>query len=166
MALKLKLVNDFISRYLGTVGTLKKEIKQTDTASSSPKHRSSIGTSNQIHVEPSSEHSTSENNLASGGNPTIQFSSVEPIKSATLPRPPPEVTSNEADDIVAETLEKIFEHKTIREKREALEKKIRALKKSHDKKKVEVMQNEIGDGKKSSIFSSNRLVKRLSSKNM
>lgn len=67
---------------------------------------------------------------------------------------------------MAETLEKIFEHKTIREKREALEKKIRALKKSHDKKKIEVVQSEIGDGKKSSIFSSNRLVKRLSSKNM
>lgn len=75
-------------------------------------------------------------------------------------------SSNEADEIVAETLEKIFEHKSIREKREALEKKIRALKKSHDKKKVEVAQNEISDGKKSSIFSSNRLVKRLSSKNM
>lgn len=96
----------------------------------------------------------------------MQLPSIESIKSATLPRPQPEVTSNEADEIVAETLEKIFEHKTIREKREALEKKIRALKKSHDKKKVEVVQNEIGDGKKSSIFSSNRLVKRLSSKNM
>lgn len=75
---------------------------------------------------------------------------------------------NEADDIVAETLEKILEHKTIREKREAMEKKLRSLKKNHDKKKVEVAQQEIGDGggKKSSIFSSNRLVKRLSSKNM
>lgn len=99
----------------------------------------------------------------------MQLTSVEPIKAATLPRPSPEllnVASNEADEIVAETLEKIFEHKSIREKREALEKKIRTLKKSHDKKKIEVVQNEIGDGKKSSIFSSNRLVKRLSSKNM
>lgn len=112
------------------------------------------------------EQSISDNNVASGGNSTVQIASVEPIKSATLPRFQPELTSNEADEIVAETLEKIFEHKSIREKRETLEKKIRALKKSHDKKKVEVVQNEIGDGKKSSIFSSNRLVKRLSSKNM
>ena len=145
---------------------MKKEIKPSDTASSSPKHRASIGTTNQINIEPSIEQSTSDNNVASGGNSTVQLTSAEPIKAATLPRPPPEVTSNEADEIVAETLEKIFEHKSIREKREALEKKIRALKKSHDKKKVEVVQNEIGDGKKSSIFSSNRLVKRLSSKNM
>lgn len=149
---------------------MKKEIKPSDTASSSPKHnatRPSVGTANQINIEPSIEQSTSDNNAASGGNSAaIQLPTVEPVKSATLPRNLPEVTSNEADEIVAESLEKIFEHKTIREKREALEKKIRALRKSHDKKKIEVAQNEIGDGKKSSIFSSNRLVKRLSSKNM
>lgn len=152
-----------------SVGTLKKDIKPSDTASSSPKHRPSAGISNQIQSEPPSVElqSTSENNTASGGgNATVLSAFVEPSKSATLPRILPEVTSNEADEIVAETLEKIFEHKTLREKREALEKKIRALKKSHDKKKIEVVQSEIGDGKKSSIFSSNRLVKRLSSKNM
>lgn len=151
-----------------TVGTLKKEIKPSDTASSSPKHRSSIGTSNQITVEPTMEQCSSENNVASGGtNLNIQPSSIEPSKAATLPRIQTEISaSNEADEIVAEKLEKIFEHKTIREKREALEKKIRGLKKSHDRKKVEAMQSDIGDGKKSSIFSSNRLVKRLSSKNM
>lgn len=162
-----------------SVGTLKKEVKPSDTASSSPKHRASIGMTNQTTVEPSIEQSTSEYNGASGGGgssstsglggtSTIQLStSVEPSKSATLPRIAELTsTSNEADEIVAETLEKIFEHKSIREKREALEKKIRALKKSHDKKKIEVAQSEIGDGKKSSIFSSNRLVKRLSSKNM
>ena len=160
----------YFDNQLGTAASLKKEIKPSDTASSSPKHRTSIGTTNQINVEPSIEQSsnTSDNNVASGGSSTIQLTSVEPItKSATLPRTLPDVTaSNEADEIVAETLEKIFEHKLIREKREALEKKIRVLKKSHDKKKLEVVQNEIGDGKKSSIFSSNRLVKRLSSKNM
>lgn len=113
------------------------------------------------------EQSTSDNNNAAsgGGKSTVQLPSVEPIKSATLTRIQQELTSNEADEIVAETLEKIFEHKSIREKRETLEKKIRTLKKSHDKKKLEVVQSEI-DGKKSSIFSSNRLVKRLSSKNM
>lgn len=151
-----------------TVGTLKKEIKPSDTASSSPKHRASIGTSNQIAIEQTLEQSSSENNVASGGvNSTIQLPSAEPNKAATLPRIHTEISaSNEADEIVAETLEKIFEHKSIREKREALEKKIRGLKKNHDKKKVELVQSEIGDGKKSSIFSSNRLVKRLSSKNM
>lgn len=150
-----------------TIGTLKKEIKPSDTASSSPKHRASIGTSNQITVEPTLEQSSSENNVASGGgNSFVQLSS-ESTKAATLPRIQNEISiSNEADEIVAETLEKIFEHKSIREKREALEKKIRGLKKIHDKKKVEVVQSDIRDGKKSSIFSSNRLVKRLSNKNL
>lgn len=148
---------------------MKKEIKPTDTASSSPKHRASTKPSNQINIEPTTaEQSTSDNNnvASGGGNSTVQLPSVEPIKSSTLTRIQPELTSNEADEIVAETLEKIFEHKLIREKRETLEKKIRSLKKSHDKKKLEVVQSEISDGKKSSIFSSNRLVKRLSSKNM
>lgn len=145
---------------------MKKEAKPSETASSSPKHRSSVATNNQATSEPTIEYHSLDN-AASGGNSTaVQMPSVESTKSTTLPRLQPEITSNEADEIVAETLEKIFEHKSIREKREALEKKIRSLKKSHDKKKVEVVQNEIGDGKKSSIFSSNRLVKRLSSKNM
>jgi phosphatidylinositol phospholipase C, beta len=150
-----------------TMGTLKKEIKPSDTASSSPKHRASIGTANQITVEPVLELSSSENNVASGGGNSFVQLPPEPVKAATLPRLQNEIPmTNEADEIVAETLEKIFEHKSIREKREALEKKIRGLKKSHDKKKVEVVQGDIRDGKKSSIFSSNRLVKRLSSKNM
>lgn len=162
---------NLIDSGLGTVGTLKKEIKPSETASSSPNHRASVGTNHQTNVELSStEQSIFDSYAASGisGNSNIQLPmTVEPIsRSATLPRTLPEVTTNEADEIVAEKLEKIFEHKSIREKREALEKKIRALKKSHDKKKIEVVQNEIGDGKKSSIFSSNRLVKRLSSKNM
>lgn len=155
--------------FSGPVGTLRKEIKPSDTASSSPKHRTSIVTQHHpINTEPSIDQSTFDNNVASGGSNStaVQLPSVEPVKSATLPRIQPDPPSNEADEIVAETLEKIFEHKSIREKREALEKKIRQLKKSHDKKKVEVVQSEIGDGKKSSIFSSNRLVKRLSSKNM
>lgn len=82
-----------------------------------------------------------------------------------MPRNPPEMILSESDDIVAETLEKILEHKSIREKREAMEKKLRALKKNHDKKKIEASQDG-GDSKKCSLFSSNRLVKRLSAKNM
>lgn len=159
---------DFFFRPLGAVGTLKKEIKPSDTASSSPKHRQSIvTTTNLINTEASIDQSAPDNNVASGGNPMpVQLPSVEVVKATTVPRIQPDLPSTDSTEIVAETLEKIFEHKSIREKREAMEKKIRALKKSHDKKKVEVMQNEISDGKKSSIFSSNRLVKRLSSKNM
>lgn len=173
-----------------TKGTLKKEIKPTDTATSSPKHRASIPTTQAINVADVETLSISDSNnisgVSSGGNsggyvmttttastnfgtstsfsPPIETSSLSvPSKSSTLPRSIQQ-EAFEADDIVAETLEKILEHKSIREKREALEKKIRVLRKSHDKKKVELTQNEISEGKnKSSI---NKLVKKLSSKNM
>lgn len=98
----------------------------------------------------------------------LQQPSIDHSGSSTLPRNQTEqlLLSNEADDIVAEPLERILEHKSIREKRDTMEKKLKTLKKSHDKKKVEVSQNEVGDGKKSSLFSNNRLVKRLSAKSM
>lgn len=159
-------------------GTISTPMKPSETVSNSPKHRPTAGNSNQLNSEASIDNSTSEitlpptTNLASMSIPTpAPLPSVVEVvqlqnKSATLPRIRSESTSNEADEIVAETLEKIFEYKSIREKREALEKKIRALKKNHDKKKLEVMQSEVSGEKKSSIFSNNRLVKRLSSKSM
>lgn len=171
-----------------TLGTLKKDAKSIDSASNSPKHRSSVATSAAAANDSSNVADTlsisDQNNgesstggyvtiatTASSSNYTTNALSSLPadlttatstVKSSTLPRiPPPDFS--ECEDIVAETLEKILEHKSIREKREALEKKIRVLRKSHDKKKVELVQNEISEGKKSSI---NKLVKKLSSKNM
>jgi phosphatidylinositol phospholipase C beta len=170
-----------------SVGTLKKEIKPSDTASSSPKHRSSIGpsaahsTTADVTLDSlpaaadgatvaSSSLSVSTSQNAATASPSFSSQqyqqhqlSVESAKTSTLPRCQLDNMPNEADDIVAETLEKILEHKSIREKRETLEKKIRVLKKGHDKKKIELVQSDIGDAKKSSI---NKLVKKLSSKNM
>lgn len=164
-----------------SVGTLRKEIKPTDTASSSPKHRASIPVSTITESTFDSQPTSDNSNIPSGNALTTASTNLNTLqsqlpvndshiavsqlsiqtKASTLPRSTPE--PSEADDIVAETLEKILDHKSIREKREALEKKIRLLKKSHDKKKVELAQNEISEGKKSSI---NKLVKKLSSKNM
>lgn len=168
-----------------SVGTLRKEIKPTDSATSSPKHRASIPVSTVTESTNFNAQPTSDNNSSVLSGNAIAFTTAStnlgilttqlplndspiatstisiPTKASTLPRCQPELS--EADDIVAETLEKILEHKSIREKREQLEKKIRVLKKSHDKKKVELAQNEISEGKKSSI---NKLVKKLSSKNM
>lgn len=165
--------------------------KAADASSSSPKHRASIqANSNQLNSEASIDNSTIEvaqqppaaaaaaptatsalnNSISTSPLPISASIEVVQQKSSTLPRLQSESAAavpNEADEIVAESLEKIFEYKAIREKREALEKKIRALKKSHDKKKLEVMQSEVsGESKKSSIFCNNRLVKRLSSKSM
>lgn len=161
-------------------GTLRKEAKPTDTATNSPKHRTSIPITNAVNdFLVADSFSISDNNIGSSSSANVMAiaspnfgtstsfsppveSMMSSIKSSTLPRYPlPECS--EADDIVAETLEKILENKSIREKREALEKKLRVLRKSHDKKKVELAQNEISEGKKSSI---NKLVKKLSSKNM
>lgn len=171
-------------------GFMKKEGKSFDAQSSSPKHRVSApgGGGNHLNSEASIDNSTNDvaqlppaSNATHALNNSITIAplplsaSIEVVqqqqtqqKSSTLPRFTSESAPNEADEIVAESLEKIFEYKAIREKREALEKKIRALKKSHDKKKLEVMQSEVSgsESKKSSIFCNNRLVKRLSSKSM
>lgn len=75
--------------------------------------------------------------------------------------------SNEADAIVAEPLEKILENKLIKEKRDALEKKLKALRKNHDKEKLKAATDGVEGGVKRSKFSmGNKLVKKLSSKNM
>ncbi|XP_058125571.1 1-phosphatidylinositol 4,5-bisphosphate phosphodiesterase classes I and II [Anopheles ziemanni] len=75
--------------------------------------------------------------------------------------------------IVADPLEKIFEDKVIRKKREALEKELKALKKSHDKEKLKIHASQKstdlgvdGQVKKSKFAMGNKLVKRFSSKNM
>jgi phosphatidylinositol phospholipase C, beta len=75
---------------------------------------------------------------------------------------------NEARDIVAEPLDKILENKLVREKREAMEKKLKSLKKNHDKEKMKAITQKCGDvsDKKSKFYMGNKLVKRLSSKNM
>ncbi|XP_032681763.1 1-phosphatidylinositol 4,5-bisphosphate phosphodiesterase classes I and II isoform X3 [Odontomachus brunneus] len=77
--------------------------------------------------------------------------------------------SNMSDDIVAESLEKLMENKLVREKKMELEKKLESLRKKHEKEKMR-MQSQKGsiDGEKhkSKFYMSNKLVKRLSSKNI
>lgn len=80
----------------------------------------------------------------------------------------------ELPDIVAESLEAMLEVKAVREKRLEMEKKLDTLRKKHDKEKVKVAAalrsaaGEMGDGsgRKTKFYMNNKLVKRLSSKNM
>ncbi|XP_050101264.1 1-phosphatidylinositol 4,5-bisphosphate phosphodiesterase classes I and II isoform X2 [Anopheles aquasalis] len=83
--------------------------------------------------------------------------------------------TSDGGKIVADPLEKIFEDKQIRKKRESLEKELKALRKAHDKEKLKIQaatakSGELagGDGpvKKSKFGMGNKLVKRFSSKNM
>lgn len=74
-----------------------------------------------------------------------------------------------SDEIVAESLEKLMENKLVREKKIELEKKLESLRKKHEKEKMRLQSQKASfDGEKhrSKFYMSNRLVKRLSSKNM
>lgn len=75
----------------------------------------------------------------------------------------------EADAMSAEPLESILGSKVIREKRQEMEKKLESLRKKHDKEKLRICSSpKSGDSseKKSKFNMGNKLVKRLSSKNM
>ncbi|XP_053676254.1 1-phosphatidylinositol 4,5-bisphosphate phosphodiesterase classes I and II [Anopheles nili] len=118
---------------------------------------------------PSAKQSTTGQSMSGGG----------PIITTTTNTPGFGVGDSSAGQlgdggkIVADPLEKIFEDKQIRKKREALEKELKALKKSHDKEKLKMhaaqKSTDLGaDGpvKKSKFTMGNKLVKRFSSKNM
>lgn len=75
----------------------------------------------------------------------------------------------EADAIAAEPLESILANKAVREKRMEMEKKLESLRKKHDKEKLRICSSpKAGESssEKKSKFMGNKLVKRLSSKNM
>lgn len=97
---------------------------------------------------------------------SLDSSAISGVKSAIANL---DLSSNELEEIVAEPLEKIMECKPIKEKRDALEKKLKSLRKTHEKEKVKISlqhkNSETGE-KKSKFYMSNKLVKRLSSKNM
>lgn len=73
-------------------------------------------------------------------------------------------------DIVAEPLEKILDNKLVREKRSEMEKKLETMRKKHDKEKLRMISQRSGDLtdgiKKTKFYMNNKLVKRLSNKNM
>lgn len=77
--------------------------------------------------------------------------------------------SNISDEIVAESLEKLMENKLVREKKMELEKKLESMRKKHEKEKMRLQAQKASiDGEKhrSKFYMSNKLVKRLSSKNI
>lgn len=72
---------------------------------------------------------------------------------------------------MAEPLEKLMENKLVRDKKIELEKKLESLRKKHEKEKLK-MQTQTqkgsidGEKQKSKFYVSQKLVKRLSSRNM
>ncbi|OAD62421.1 1-phosphatidylinositol 4,5-bisphosphate phosphodiesterase classes I and II [Eufriesea mexicana] len=76
-----------------------------------------------------------------------------------------------SDEIMAEPLEKLMENKLVRDKKIELEKKLESLRKKHEKEKLK-MQTQTqkgsidGEKQKSKFYVSQKLVKRLSSRNI
>lgn len=110
-------------------------------------HRASIAT---VTMTPPSTEST----------PPIPAPASPP---ATQAAPPP---LPQLEELVAESIDKFLESKTVKEKKAELEKKLEALRKKHEKEKSRLQASLDSEKPKTKFYMSNKLVKRLSSKNM
>lgn len=115
---------------------------------------SSAGTSQHIQPQLSLDQSSSMGKTSLALATSIQISTER----------------SECMDIVAESLVKILDNKLVREKRSEMEKKLETLRKKHDKEKLRVTSQRGGDLtdgiRKSKFYMNNKLVKRLSNKNL
>lgn len=106
-----------------------------------------------MHHQQSLDQTTTSSTLQGGGAPRLA------------------IDVGELPDILAEPLDAFLDAKSVREKRLEMEKKLEALRKKHDKEKVKMSaamrSAESGVGaRRRKFYMNNRLVKRLSSKNM
>ncbi|XP_037908044.1 1-phosphatidylinositol 4,5-bisphosphate phosphodiesterase classes I and II [Hermetia illucens] len=145
----------------------RKDLRPCEPLTGSPKHRSSIvASSAAISMEAPSD---GDSEIPTGAViPTISHQhSLD--QGASVPSKQMAETILETEEITAEPLEKIIEHKLVREKRLEMEKKLESLRKKHDKEKLKVcsQKGSPSEGLKKPKFSvTNKLVKRLSSKNL
>lgn len=185
----LTTVEEDMGHGSSSAGATKKDIKFLDASSGSPKPRTaSIAASSALSVDILPDDASDSSNYCVAGSSTSQLpvvslsgvssqstsnpgqssqTTVDQAQAATSSTKSAEAV--EADSIVAESLEKILEHKLIKEKRYEMEKKLESLRKKHDKEKLRVCSaQKSGDqaDKKSKFYMGNKLVKRLSSKNM
>ncbi|XP_014251862.1 1-phosphatidylinositol 4,5-bisphosphate phosphodiesterase classes I and II isoform X2 [Cimex lectularius] len=81
------------------------------------------------------------------------------------PRVTTQTTTNFLEDMIADPVESFLESKSVKEKRLELEKKLEALRKKQDKERMRLASAD-SDKPRTKFYMSNKLVKRLSSKNM
>lgn len=154
----------------------KKELRSLDVIGSSPKHRASIAAASSLSMD---AFTGNESDITGGtSSQMIQHQlSLDQTCSTNKQSTSAVATSisitteiTEIIDIVAETLEKILDNKLVREKRSEMEKKLEALRKKHNKEKLRVTSQRSGDLtdgiRKTKFYMNNKLVKRLSNKNM
>ncbi|XP_037958708.1 1-phosphatidylinositol 4,5-bisphosphate phosphodiesterase classes I and II isoform X2 [Teleopsis dalmanni] len=148
------------------VGGQKKELRPIESITMSPKHRTSITAASAMSVEVQNDQDMADS--ASGVVYSIQHQHSLDQSVQTSIR---QVESSQFDvePVVAEPLEKILEHKLVREKRLEMEKKLDTLRKKHEKEKVKIAGQKLSplEGSKKPKFAiTNKLVKRLSNKSL
>lgn len=156
----------------------KKDLRSLEVGGTSPKHRISIAATSSLSVDATMTNDVDNATGHSSSSQPIQhqFSLDQPSSTSktttSLTTTTISITTDlsESIDIVAESLDKIFDNKLVREKRTELEKKLEQMRKKHDKEKMRVSSQRSGDLsdgiKKSKFYMNNKLVKRLSNKNL
>lgn len=153
----------------------KKEMRTPEVkgGGGSPKHPANIPTTS---LDPTIDNDHGNDSISSAGaaagaaaiHHVIQHQQSQEQSTSTSTRTLTDIT--EIVEIVAEPLEKILDNKLVKEKRLELEKKLESLRKKHDKEKARVSTHKSGDLsdgiKKTKFYMNNKLVKRLSNKNM
>ncbi|KAL5279626.1 PLCB2 family protein [Megaselia abdita] len=165
----------------------KKELRPVDSIVNSPKHRASITAAASMSIEGNIDGDGGGANGAVGGVAISNSSDTTPNigtinqhsldQGATTSVRQGEVvvqSSLDIEEVTAEPLDKILDNKLVKEKRLEFEKKLESLRKKHDKEKIKVtaaQQRSSSGGsdasmKKPKFSMPNKLVKRLSSKNL
>lgn len=156
----------------------KKELRSLEVVRTSPKHRASIAATSSFSMDATIGNEHDHSSSASAIQPIQHQLSLD--QSCSTSKASTAITSSssiaitaelsECNDIVAETLEKILDNKLVREKRTEMEKKLETMRKKHDKEKLRATSHRSGDLtdgiRKSKFYMNNKLVKRLSNKNL
>ncbi|XP_023165954.2 1-phosphatidylinositol 4,5-bisphosphate phosphodiesterase classes I and II isoform X3 [Drosophila hydei] len=152
------------------VGGQKKELRPVESLATSPKHRASISIITASSMEQPTDRPDGGRNDDSVSIVTsgIQHQhSLDQSVSTSIRQV--ESSQFDVDLVIAEPLEKILEHKSVREKRLEMEKKLESLRKKHDKEKLKIAGQKLSPldgGKKPKFTITNKLVKRLSNKSL
>ncbi|XP_043950274.1 1-phosphatidylinositol 4,5-bisphosphate phosphodiesterase classes I and II isoform X3 [Drosophila biarmipes] len=151
------------------VGGQKKELRPVESLATSPKHRPSISATATMSVEVTMDRTDGGRGEDSGSivAPSIQHQhSLDQSVSTSIRQV--ESSQFDVDLVLAEPLEKILDHKSVKEKRLEMEKKLESLRKKHDKEKVKIAGQKSSplEGKKPKFTIPTKLVKRLSNKSL
>ncbi|XP_026835324.1 1-phosphatidylinositol 4,5-bisphosphate phosphodiesterase classes I and II isoform X2 [Drosophila erecta] len=152
-----------------SLGGQKKELRPVESLATSPKHRPSISAAAAMSVDITVDRTDGgrgEDNVSIVA-PSIQHQhSLDQSVSTSIRQV--ESSQFDVDLVLAEPLEKILDHKSVKEKRLEMEKKLESLRKKHDKEKVKIAGQKSSplEGKKPKFAITNKLVKRLSNKSL